>query len=209
MSNSRHVADQGTQPDFLRGSPRLEDAYALAARAHRNQTRKDGVSPYVGHPLAVARELSAAGLDEATLAAALLHDVVEDSSLGIDAVVRRFGVEIGELVSAMTDDETIEDYAERKREHRGRVEAAGPRAASIYAADKLVNVRDLRRLYAEMGEAAAGRFNAPLDLRVRLWREDLRMLDRLVGDLSVVAELRSELDAFAGERPGAVPADVA
>jgi len=54
-----------------------------------------------------------------------------------------------------------------------------------------------------MGEAAAGRFKAPIDVRVALWREDLEMLGRIVPELPIVAELRTELDAFEAMRPGA------
>lgn len=191
-----------TSPDFIADSDLLKEAFALASEAHRGQSRKDGQSPYIGHPTAVAQRLARAGAAEPVIAAALLHDVVEDSDLTVGAVVERFGIEVGELVSALTDDRTIDDYEERKREHRARVEEAGPQAAAIYAADKLVNVRDLRSLYADLGEAAAGRFKAPIDLRVELWREDLEMLDRVVPRLAIVGELRAELDAFEAERPG-------
>ncbi len=198
------MSEEGTTPVWLRGSETLTQAYELAREAHRDQARKDGTSPYIGHPLAVTERLAEAGLDQATLTAALLHDVVEDSQLGVDEVVRSFGTEVGELVSALTDDETIVDYATRKREHRARVDDAGPRAASIYAADKLVNVRDLRSLYGELGEATAERFKAPLDLRIALWREDLAMLERSVPELGITGELRQELDALEAERAHAL-----
>ena len=199
---SEDVREDGETPDFLRGSGPLERAYALAVEAHRGQSRKDGSSPYIGHPLAVAERLHDAGLDQPTLVAALLHDVVEDSELTVGEVAERFGPDVGELVSALTDDRAIDGYEERKREHRARVEVAGSRAAAIYCADKLANVRDLRRLYAELGEASAARFNAPIDVRVGLWREDLEMLGSVVPELRIVAELRAELDEFEAERPG-------
>jgi guanosine-3',5'-bis(diphosphate) 3'-pyrophosphohydrolase len=184
-------------------SSAVRDAFELAARAHSGQTRKDGSSPYIGHPLAVARMLHEAGLDEDTVAAALLHDVVEHSEMSVDEVVERFGVSVGDLVAALTDDEMIGDYGERKQEHRRRIERAGERAAAIYAADKLVNVHDMRLLYAELGEAVAGRFKAPVDVRVDLWRGDLEMLERVIPELDIVERLRGELDAFEAERPGA------
>ena len=189
-------------PDFVADSDALREAFALASEAHYGQSRKDGESPYISHPVAVAERLAASGAGEAVITAALLHDVVEDSDLTVGEVVERFGVEVGELVAALTDDGTIADYEERKREHRARVEEAGPQAAAIYAADKLVNVRDLRSLYADLGEAAASRFNAPIDVRVDLWREDLEMLDRVVPRLRIVTELRAELSEFEAERPG-------
>ena len=185
-------------------------AHAVAADAHDGQSGKDRRSPYIRHPLAVAERLDADGLDEATVVAAILHDVVERSDLGIDEVVARFGVEVGELVSALTDDATIASYGERKREHRARVAATGRGAAAIYAADKLMNVRELRSLYDELGEAVAGRLPVPVDERVALWREDVAMLEDAAGDLAVVGDLRAELDRFEAERPGArAPADLA
>jgi (p)ppGpp synthase/HD superfamily hydrolase len=192
------------QPGGLDGSPALRDAYELAAEAHRGQTRKDGTTPYLGHPLAVARELRRNGLSEETQVAGLLHDVVEDSKMTVGDVVERFGVGVGELVAALTDDRTIEDYEERKREHRNRVEEAGSEATSIYAADKLVNVRELRRLYGELGEDAAERLKAPIGIRVALWHGDLEMLRRMVPELPTVAALAAELDRFEAERSRAL-----
>ena len=192
------------QPGELDGSPALGDAYELAAEAHRGQTRKDGTTPYIGHPLAVARELRRNGLSEETQVAGLLHDVVEDSEMTAGDVAERFGVGVGELVAALTDDRTIDDYEERKREHRDRVEEAGSQAASIYAADKLVNVRELRRLYGELGEDAAERLKAPIGIRVALWHGDLEMLRRMVPELPTVAALAAELDRFEAERSRAL-----
>jgi (p)ppGpp synthase/HD superfamily hydrolase len=204
------VDADGTTPDWLRGSPVLLRAHALAREAHRGQSGKDGRSPYIGHPLAVAERLAADGLDEQTVTAAILHDVVERSELGIDEVVARFGVEVGELVSALTDDDTIDSFHTRKREHRDRVAAAGPRAGAIYAADKLANLRELERLYAKLGEAASGRLPVSIDTRVAIWRDDLAMLEALAPELAVVRELREELGRFEEQRPGARPhADVA
>ena len=132
---SEEAATSGTAPDWIRNSETLTSAYELASEAHRGQAGKDGRSPYIRHPLAVAERLAAEGLDEPTLVAAILHDVVENSDLGIDEVVARFGTEVGELVSALTDDATIPDYNERRVEHRARVAEAGRRAAAIYATD--------------------------------------------------------------------------
>ena len=76
----------------------------------------------------------------------------------------------------------------------------------IYAADKLANLRDMRTLYASEGEAAAAKFKAPIDVRVRLWRGDLELAEREAPELGLVAELRSELDAFDAERATTVRA---
>jgi (p)ppGpp synthase/HD superfamily hydrolase len=175
-------------------------ALAVAGEAHRDQRRADG-SPYLAHPLAVCELLSHAGADERTLAAALLHDAIEDSDLSVGDVVAGFGVEVGELVAALTDDPGIDDWVERKNALRTQVADAGPRAAAVYAADKLANLQDMRELYAEHGEAAIDRHRAPsLDLRVGAWASDVEMIERVVPELPLAAALRKELAAFRGER---------
>ena len=187
-------------PAFIAEDQVLRRALWVAARAHARQTGKDGVSPYVNHPIAVATRLHAAGCETDTIAAGLLHDVVERSNLSFGEVVEGFGTEVGELVAALTEDGAIEDYPERKRAHRRQVEEAGATAAAIYAADKLVNVGDLRRMYADMGEAAAERFEVSLDVRVELWHGDLAMLARAAPELQIVGELGAELAVLERER---------
>jgi len=116
------VSDAEPTPDWLIRSPTLAEAYRPAGEAHRGQPGKDGRSPYIHHPLAVAERLAREGHDEATLAAAILHDVVERSQLGMGEVVARFGAEVGELVSALTDDGAIPGYAPAA-ELRGELDA--------------------------------------------------------------------------------------
>jgi (p)ppGpp synthase/HD superfamily hydrolase len=190
-------------PDYVRESDLLGGALAVAAAAHRGQTRRDG-SPYLAHPLRVCELLAGAGASEATLAAALLHDGVEDSELTVGDVVERFGVEIGELVAALTEDESIEAWVERKDALRAQVAGAGEDAAAIYAADKLANIGEMRALYAERGEAAIELHKAPsLDLRVRAWRQDLEMIDRVAPGLALADGLRAGLAAFEADRSAA------
>ncbi len=190
-------------PAYVRDSDLLGDALSAAAAAHRGQTRHDG-SPYLGHPLRVCELLAETGADEATLAAALLHDGVEDSELSVGDVVERFGLEVGELVAALTEDEGIDDWVERKRGLRAQVEQAGARAAAIYAADKLANLAEMRVMYAERGEAAIDLHKAPsLDLRVEAWRDDLAMVERVAPGLELARGLRDGLDAFEAQRAAA------
>jgi guanosine-3',5'-bis(diphosphate) 3'-pyrophosphohydrolase len=189
------------EPEFLTGPGIAREAFEFAAAAHDGQERKGDGQPYIRHPVEVARLLHREGVaDEELLAASFLHDVVEDTEIELDEIDERFGPGIGGLVTAMTEDKEIEPYEVRKDRHRDQVEAAGERAAMIYVADKLANLRDLRTLYASVGEAAAARFKSPLDVRVRLWQDDLRMGRRVVPELGIVAELEGELDAFAAER---------
>src|ERR1700736_4488213 len=79
----------------------LERVYEVADRAHEGQRRASGES-YIAHPLAVADILAALEMDRATSAAALLHDVVEDTLLTNEQVSEEFGAEIATLVDGVT-----------------------------------------------------------------------------------------------------------
>ncbi|MDX6588629.1 MAG: guanosine-3,5-bis(diphosphate) 3-pyrophosphohydrolase [Solirubrobacterales bacterium] len=188
-------------PEFLTGPGLAREAYDFASEAHEGQERKGDGSPYINHPVALAQLLHEAGLDdEELLAATFLHDVVEDTDTTLDEIEEAFGTGVHDLVEAMTEDKDIEPYERRKQHHRDQVEAGGERAVLIYAADKVANLRDLRTLYANVGEGAASRFNAPLDVRVRLWEGDAEMIERVHPGHGLGAQLRSELAAFQAER---------
>ena len=191
----------------------IRDALDLADRAHAGQIRNgSGGMAYIHHPVAVAELLAEHGYGEETVAAALLHDVVEDSETSVEEIAARFGPAVAGLVATMTDDESIEPYERRKDEHRGRVEAAGGDALAIYAADKLSNVRVLGRAYAAEGEPAGEEFKAPLDVKELIWANDLEMLRRetptppfvedLAGELQGLREARARATSSADPAPG-------
>jgi hypothetical protein len=186
-------------PAFVCDSELLLRAFELARAAHAGQRRRSG-GPYLEHPLGVAERLHEAGYGEPVLATALLHDVVEHAGLTVGEVVEGFGVEIGELVAVLSEDPSIDDWELRKRALRDQATDAGPEAAAIYAADKLSNVRDLRRAYALAGERIDDSYAMPLDLRVQAWWEDAAMLQERLPEFDAVAELRSDLESLERER---------
>jgi (p)ppGpp synthase/HD superfamily hydrolase len=187
-------------PPFVLESDAVSLAFFVARSAHAGQTRRGDGTPYLDHPLLVAELLDREGCDEETIAAALLHDVVEDSALTVGDVVEAFGVGVGELVAALTDDPGIEAWEDRKGVLRASVAAAGTHAVSIYLADKIANLRDWQAVYAAIGERAVERFKAPtIDARVRVWQGDLEMAERFAPDCGLTAQLRTELAAFEHE----------
>jgi guanosine-3',5'-bis(diphosphate) 3'-pyrophosphohydrolase len=127
-------------PDFVRGSPLLEGAFGLAFAAHQGPRSRGDTS--IDHPVAVAELLHREGFGEEVVAAALLHDVIEDTSTDLGELAERFGPEVCGLVREMTEDQGIDDYPLRKAEHRLRVARSG-RVSAIYAADKLASVREI------------------------------------------------------------------
>jgi GTP diphosphokinase / guanosine-3',5'-bis(diphosphate) 3'-diphosphatase len=124
---------------------RLLDALAFAALKHRDQRRKDvDASPYINHPIALARVLSVeAGIDdEDVLIAAILHDTVEDTDTTLDELRTRFGNRIASLVAEVTDDTSL-DRADRKRLQIEHAPSLTREAALIKLADKICNLRDV------------------------------------------------------------------
>jgi (p)ppGpp synthase/HD superfamily hydrolase len=188
-------------PEFVLDSDRLSLAFFVARSAHAGQTRGGGGRPYLDHPVQVAELLREEGCPEPTIAAGLLHDVVEDSGLTVGDVAESFGVEVGELVAALTEDPQIADWEERKAAMRDEVSKAGPDAAAVYAADKLANLHDWRAVYAELGEDAVEHFKAPtIDARIRAWRDDLATVEGCRSSDVLVGQFRAELERFEADR---------
>lgn len=187
-------------------SPLVRAALEKARADHEGQIRNgSGGMPYVEHPKAVASLLDEHGYGDEVLAAALLHDVVEDSETTVDELRELFGDQVAGMVGSLTDDESIESYRQRKAEHRERVAAAGPEALAIYAADKLTNVRMLCRTYAEKGEAVADEFKVPIDLKAETWEADLELLREKASELPFLDPLEQELSRFRSLRGAPAP----
>ena len=172
-------------------------AWRFADEAHAGQLRKANQAPYIHHPERVAQLTAEHGGDEAMVAAALLHDVLEDSPVEAEQLREPFGEDVTGLVVALSDDRAIDDYERRKAALREQVREAGRRAALIYACDKLANCQDARSAFSEIGaDGLAERLGITLDLRVRIWRDDLAMCADLLGEHELVAALAAELDGF-------------
>jgi (p)ppGpp synthase/HD superfamily hydrolase len=202
----RKVPDKPRIEAAAERSPLVRDALRTAQRAHADQVRNgSGGLAYVEHPRAVAELLAERGYDEEALAAALLHDVVEDSEMTVADLREPFGPRVAAMVDALSDDESIESYRKRKDEHRRRVVEAGGDALAVYAADKLTNVGTLHRAYAAEGERVAAEFNVPLGLKLEVWSEDLGMLRREAPALPFLDRLERELSALRDLLEAAVP----
>jgi (p)ppGpp synthase/HD superfamily hydrolase len=186
-------------PAIIRESERLDRAFSVARRAHAGHVK--GSRPYLHHPIEVAELLREGGYSEATIAVGLLHDVIEDSQATVADVVEGFGPEAAEMVAALSEDPTIEDWEARKRALRQQAAAAGTECVAVYMADKLANLNDWRVVSAEVGDRAVEFFKAPtLAARIRAWRADLEMGERCAPDLEFNARLRRELEEFVAER---------
>lgn len=183
----------------------VRDALETARRAHAGQLRRgsDG-HPYIDHPMAVGELLIRHRQGDEVLAAGLLHDVVEKSPIEIGEIRERFGDVVGDLVEALTEDETIASYEERKEEHRRRVAEADPAALPIFAADKLTNVAMLREAYELIGEGVSDELSVSLDLKIYIWEADLEMLFDEAPEMPLTNEFADEMVGLWGDRFRAV-----
>lgn len=121
------------------------DAASFAADKHRLQRRKDAdASPYINHPLALADILAREGgvEDAKVIAAALLHDTVEDTETSIEELEVRFGKRIASMVAEVTDDKSL-SKEERKQLQITKSASKSPGAKLVKLADKIANLRDL------------------------------------------------------------------
>lgn len=201
----------------------IERAYAVAERAHADQKRKSG-APYIQHPLAVAYLLADLGMDPATIAAGLLHDVVEDTDVDLRRLEQEFGSQVANLVDGVTKLEQIEEQMEQEQSAQRGDRSRGEREAEslrkmfiamaedirvvvIKLADRLHNMRTLDPLTPHRRKAFAREtleIFAPLANRLGVWQwkwqlEDLsfRHLDPATyGDIVLlIKERRSEREA--------------
>ncbi|MFN7783007.1 MAG: RelA/SpoT family protein [Lysobacterales bacterium] len=127
--------------------PTVKHAYHVGAVAHDGQTRKSG-EPYITHPLAVAGILAELGMDVETLCAAILHDALEDTQLGREAISGEFGEAVAELVDGVTklDKLSFRDRNEAMAESFRKMllaMARDLRVILIKLADRLHNMRTI------------------------------------------------------------------
>jgi guanosine-3',5'-bis(diphosphate) 3'-pyrophosphohydrolase len=128
-------------------------AASCAARAHRPATRKDGVTPYIAHPFRVAMTIRHifGHDDDITLAAAMLHDTIEDTGADYDEIAEQFGPEVASLVAALTKNMALPE-PEREAAYDRQLAGADWRARLIKLADQYDNLCD-----AMTGDASRAR----------------------------------------------------
>lgn len=190
-----------TRPETGTESDLAIAALRFARRVHLGQYRKQTGEQFVEHPIAVARLLSESGYDGSLIAAAYLHDVVEKTDVQLDEIRERFGPGVASLVDCLSENPEIGGYAERKRALRKRILQAGGDPMVIYAADRVANMRDWRKVAPEDRAAVGKRLGTTLEERLQLWQEDLEELHDLGPQTPFLSEIEAELEALRAEAP--------
>ena len=133
-------------------------AKQFAERAHAGQVRKLNDEPFMNHPTNVASTLLAAGFDEIVVAAGYLHDVVEDTTVEIAEISRKFGEKVKALVEANTEDTQL-PWKERKRQTIQAAKQGSVEVKALIAADKMDNLTNVLKYEKQMGEKVWSAFS--------------------------------------------------
>lgn len=152
----------------------VSEAIAFAVKAHDGMRRKKSRAPYILHPMEAAVIVGTMTDDQNLIAAAALHDVVEDAGITIEEIEERFGKRVRELVQSETEDKRdhlppAETWRIRKEESLAvlkNTEDLG--VLMVWLGDKLANMRSLYRDWKVEGDAMWQRFNQK-DARQQAW----------------------------------------
>ena len=183
----------------------INRAYETAREAHRHQVRGSGES-YINHPMAVARIVADLGLDEISLAAALLHDAVEDTEITLADVESGFGAEVAQIVDGVTKLERLQfDSKEAQQAATMRkmlvAMARDLRVLIIKLADRLHNMRTIAAMPSEKQQRIAHEtleIYAPL--AHRLGMQELKQQLEDLAFASLYPKRYAELDQLVATR---------
>ncbi len=140
--------------------------------------------------------LHAAGFDERLVAAGLLHDAVERGQLSEADLRAEIDDDICVLVMALTEDATIEPFGRRKEALREQVRGGGTRAVTIFAADKLSDIRGLARGVVRSEDSIEARMGTSVEAMTRHYEDSVRTIETTHPSCHFIPELRAELDAL-------------
>ena len=152
----------------------VSEAIVFAVQAHDGMRRKKSESPYVLHPLEAAVIVGTMTDDQNLIAAAVLHDVVEDAGITMDEIEARFGSRVRQLVECETENKREElppeDTWRIRKEESLRVlkNAEDPAVLMVWLGDKLANMRAIYRDWKVEGDAMWRRFHQQ-DPKIQAW----------------------------------------
>jgi len=187
----------------------VTQATVFAANAHDGATRRGSQIPYIVHPMEVAAIAATMTDDAQVVAAAMLHDVMEDCGVGFEELRARFGERVAQLVRDESQSEGPDGrgpWGARKREAVRRLARGSREAMIICLSDKLSNMRAIARDVERDGDAVFLRFHQH-DKRKHAWyyRSCAAIMARELGDTHAFAELSALIARVFGDVPDVEP----
>jgi (p)ppGpp synthase/HD superfamily hydrolase len=187
----------------------VDSALIFAATAHRDQVRKGTGTPYIVHPVGVMLLLIQAGeLDPELLAAALLHDTLEDAGVSEDTLRDQFGARVADIVAGASEPYSRDELWETRKQHTVAFLRTAPREVQLVAAaDKLHNLTSMVIDHAALGDELWTRFNRGRPNIAWYYRSICASLRAgEVRDHPVVTQLAETVETFFGPAEAADPA---
>ena len=183
----------------------VSEAIAFAVKAHDGMRRKKSEAPYILHPMEAAVIVGTMTDDQNLIAAAVLHDVVEDAGVTIQEIEERFGKRVRELVASETENKRVDlppasTWRIRKEESLAVLESTDDIAVlMVWLGDKLANMRAIYRDFKVEGEAMWRRFNQK-DVNEQAWyyRSIVTLTERL-SDTSAWLEYKTLTELVFGK----------
>jgi guanosine-3',5'-bis(diphosphate) 3'-pyrophosphohydrolase len=188
-------------PEWILDSECLTDAFHLAARAHGSERRPSDGRLFLEHVSEVAGLLHRLEFDEELIAVGLLHDSVERGTLRESELRGKMGDSIAWLVMVLSEDLYIEPFEARKAALRAQVAAAGGRAVTVFAADKLSDIAGLRRGIEASREAAEERMGTSVGSMADHYRDSVQMIADVRPGSAFLSALRLELERLESAAP--------
>ncbi|MBI2267497.1 MAG: bifunctional (p)ppGpp synthetase/guanosine-3',5'-bis(diphosphate) 3'-pyrophosphohydrolase [Armatimonadetes bacterium] len=136
----------------------IDLAIEVAAKAHRTQIRKGTDIPYISHPFAVGLLLAREGCSDEVVAAAILHDTVEDTPITLDYVRQIFGEKVASIVDGCSEPNRHLPWEDRKKHTLEYLRTAPAEVRMVACADKLHNMRAIASDWRRIGDEVWKRF---------------------------------------------------
>lgn len=182
----------------------VDRAIVFATQAHRGTERRGKGYPYIVHPLEAMAIVATITNDPELLAAAVLHDTVEDTDVTLDELREAFGERVADVVAQETDVTTQPDgkkltWMERKTRDMNHLAAASREVKIVAIGDKLSNMRAIARDYRKKGDQVWQLFHVK-DRNTHAWRyRGLREALRSLADTCAFQEFDSLVDEVFGK----------
>lgn len=161
------------------GLNKIEKALTLALHVHKYERRKgDGVTPYAVHPIGVALLLAKYTQDEDVIAAAILHDVLEDTDYSPHKIQKIFGRRVLKLVQDVSDKQPNDIWSKRKYAYLKHLEKASKDSCLIVCADKINNLKSIAEAYKKYGETIWKRFEASKKKKIEFYEGVCRLVGK-------------------------------
>lgn len=177
----------------------IDKAIKFAAKAHEGQVRKATDIPYITHPFAVGMLLQKAKCCEEVIAAGILHDTIEDTSVTYEKLVEEFGQKVANLVQAASEHDKSLPWKERKLHTIQSLRNTSMDEMKVIVTDKLHNLRSIRKDLIEVGEEVWSRFNRGKSDQHWYYSGIVKALAPRKAEFQYIQELEKEVEAVFGE----------